>query len=88
MNPLGNGNLNKFNNTLSPQMMQGIQQVKSMMHMANGNPTAMLQQIGQNNPMVNQVLQMYKGQNLQNVFMNECKRMGVDPNAILNELRR
>lgn len=84
MNPLGNGNLNRG---LPPQMMQGIQQVKSMMHMCNGNPDMMLQQMGQNNPMINQVLQMSRGQNLQQVFMSECRRRGVDPNAILRELR-
>lgn len=84
MNPLGNGNVN----TLPPEIQQNIYQLKGMMQMCNGNPKAMLQQLGQSNPNINQVIQMCRGQNLQQFFMNECKRRGVDPNAILNELRR
>lgn len=81
MNPLGNGNLQV--NSLSPQLRQNIQQIKGMMRAMQGDPT----QLAQQNPMINQVLQMYKGQNLQSVFMNMCKQRGFDPNAILNELR-
>lgn len=84
MNPLGNGNLNN----IPPAMMQNIQQLKGIMHACNGNLDMAARQLSQNNPMVNQVLQMYKGQNLQSIFMTECRRQGVDPNAILNELRR
>lgn len=78
MNPLGN-----TNTQLSPQIMQGIRQVKGMMQMMNGNPTALAQQ----NPMFNQVMQMCKGQNPQQLFTDMCKAKGIDPNAILNELR-
>ena len=85
MNPLGNGNLG---NRLPPELMQNIQQVKNMMKMFNGNPNAMLQQMGQNNPMLNQIMQMCKGQNPENVFMSMARQMGIDPNAILNELRK
>lgn len=77
MNPLMKGG------QLSPQMMQGIRQIKGMMQMMNGNPTALTQQ----NPMFNQVVQMCKGQNPQQVFMSMCQARGIDPNAILNELR-
>lgn len=79
MNPLGNGNLN----TLSPMLMQGIQQVKNIMQMFRTNPTQLLQQ----NPMLNQVMQAYKGQNLEQVFMSMCKSQGINPEAILKELR-
>lgn len=84
MNPLGNGNLG---NGLSPELMQNIQQVKNMMKMFNGNPNAMLQQMGQNNPMLNQVMQMCKGQNPENVFKSMCKAKGIDPEQILNQFR-
>lgn len=80
MNPLGN---NPQTNQLSPQLMQNIKQVKGMMQMINGNPTALAQQ----NPMFNQVMQMCKGQNPQQVFLAMCKKQGIDPEAILNELR-
>ena len=79
MNPLGNGNLN----TLSPMLMQGIQQVKNIMQMFCTNPAQLLQQ----NPMLNQVMQTYKGQNLEQVFMSMCKSQGINPEAILKELR-
>lgn len=76
MNPLAN-------NALNPQIMQGIRQAKNIMQMMNGNPTALAQQ----NPMLNQVMQMCRGQNPQEMFMSMCKARGIDPNAILNELR-
>ena len=79
MNPLGNGNLN----TLSPMLMQGIQQVKNIIQMFRTNPAQLLQQ----NPMLNQVMQAYKGQNLEQVFMSMCKSQGINPEAILKELR-
>lgn len=81
MNPLGKGTIPV--NTLSPQMMQGLKQIKGMMQMMNGNPMTLAQQ----NPMFNQVMQMCKGQDPQQVFMAMCKQRGVDPDAILKELR-
>lgn len=76
MNPL-------TSSKLSPQLMQNIQQVKHMMRMVNGDPTVLAQQ----NPMLSQVMQMCRGQNPQQMFMDLCKNRGIDPNAILNELR-
>lgn len=81
MNPLGNGNVQ--NNQLPPQMRQNIQQVKGLMQAMNGNPA----QLAQQNPMLNQVMQMCNGQNPQAVFMSMCKQRGIDPDAILKELR-
>lgn len=81
MNPLKNGNTPT--NQLSPQMMQNIKQVKGMMQMMNGDPTALMQQ----NPMIGQVMQMCKGRDPQQIFMNMCKQRGFDPNVILNELQ-
>lgn len=77
MNPLGN------NSQLSPQIMQNIKQVKGIMQMMNGNPTALAQQ----NPMLHQVVQMCKGQDPQQLFMSMCKARGINPDAILKELR-
>lgn len=85
MNPLANSGLS---NGLPPEIMQNIYQVRGMMKMCNGNPNAILQQIGENNPMLNQVMQMCKGHNPQEVFMSMAKQRGIDPNAILNELRK
>ena len=80
MNPLGNGNVGG----LPPQMMQNIKQVKGMMNMFQGNPMALAQQ----NPMLNQVMQMCKGQNPEQLFYSMCRQRGVDPNMIINELRK
>ena len=76
MNPLGNGNLGG----LPANMMQNIQQIKTMMN----NPTAFIQQ----NPMLNQIMQAYKGQDLKSVFYNLAQQKGVNADAILNELRK
>lgn len=73
MNPLGNGNVGG----ISPQMRQGIQQVKNIMRM--GNPMA--------NPQLAQVMQMCQGQNPEQVFYAMCKQRGIDANAFLQELR-
>ena len=84
MNPLGNGNLNTAPCGLPPQMQQSIQQIKGMMSMFQGNPTALLQQ----NPMFGRIMQMCQGQNPEQLFYALCQQQGVDPNAILNELRK
>lgn len=75
MNPLGNGNVGG----ITPQMRQGIQQVKGLMQMANGNPMA--------NPQLAQVINMCQGQNPEQVFYAMCKQRGIDANAFLQELR-
>lgn len=87
MNPLVNNSFQQTNiNALPPQLKQGIQQAKSLMKMMNSNPAQLVQQ----NPLVSQLKQIeqtYRGQNLEGVFMNMCKSRGIDPNAIINELR-
>lgn len=78
MNPLGNNGTQ-----LPPELQQNIQQIKGFMRAINGNTS----QLAQQNPMFNQVLQMCKGQDPQQLFMTMCKQRGVDPEAILRELR-
>ena len=81
MNPLGNGNMG---GQMPHQMMQGINQVKNLMRMAQGNPMALAQQ----NPMLGQVMNMCRGQNPQQLFYAMCQQRGVNPDFILNELRK
>lgn len=81
MNPLGNG---YTGGNLPPQLKQNIQQVKQMMNMFNGNPNTLIQQ----NPMLNEIMQTYKGQSPQQIFMELARQRGIDPNAIINELRK
>ena len=78
MNPLGNGG------GLPPQIMNNIQQVKGLMQMANGNPMALLQ----NNPQMRQVMQMLQTQSPEQAFRNLAGQMGVNPNEIINQLRK
>ena len=82
MNPLKNslGNM---------QITQGVEQVKGLMNQmkAFSNPQLALQQMAQNNPQLNQVLQMCNGKNPKQVFMSMCKDRGIDPNSILSMLK-
>ena len=71
-----------MNNGLPPQLLQNIKQVKQMMSFAQ-NPSAIIQ----NNPMLNQIMQAYNGQNPQQIFTTLCQQRGIDPNVILDELR-
>lgn len=40
---------------------------------------AVLNQIANNNPMMQNVLQLVNGKNPQQVFLDKCKELGVDP---------
>jgi hypothetical protein len=74
MNPLGKGN------SLPPNVMKNIQQLKGLMQTANGNPTALLQ----NNPQLQQVLNLTKGRNPEQVFYELCQQKGINPDDVLN----
>ena len=79
MNPLGNGNLGG----LPPQMMNAIQQAKQMMGLLSGNP----QQMIQNNPMLNQIMQQNKGKTPEQIFRSMAQQRGIDPDEFLRQLR-
>lgn len=67
-----------------------IQSIKRMMKMyrAAQNPQAALQQMAQQDPMINGLMQIGRQNGgLQNVFYTLCSEQGEDPNAILNELK-
>lgn len=68
---------------------QAIQQVKRMMNMfrAASNPQQMLMQAAQQNPAIGTVMQMCNGKNPKDVFYEQCKKMGVNPDDIINQLR-
>lgn len=87
MNPLNNGMNN--NQGLPPQLMQSINQIKGIMNMANGNPNQIFQQLCMQNPQFNQILQMCngKGQSAEQMFYSLCAEKGVDPQAVLKQLR-
>lgn len=68
---------------------QAIQQVKRMMNMfrAASNPQQMLMQAAQQNPAISTVMQMCSGKNPKDVFYEQCQKMGVNPDDIINQLR-
>ena len=86
MNPLNNN----FNGGLSPQLLQSINQMKTIMNMASGNPNQMVKQLAKQNPQLNQILQMCngKGQTPEQLFYAMCSERGIDPQAVLDQLRR
>ena len=79
MNPLNN----KVNGIPNIQNLKGIiNQIQSM-----ANPQMAIMQMAQQNPAINQVMQMCRGKNPKDMFFEECKRRNIDPNAILNQLK-
>ena len=79
MNPLKNNN----------QLNYNIQQIKNMMRKFNiyNNPELAIQQLAQNNPQFNNIMQMCNGKNPKDVFYSMAKEMGVDPEQIINMLK-
>lgn len=73
---------------LPPQIIQNINQMKQMRSMFSGSPQQFIQQLSQSNPAFNQIMQMCKGKNPQQVFEALCKQRGLDSNAIINEFRK
>lgn len=68
---------------------KALQQVKRMMNMfrAASNPQQMLMQAAQQNPAIGTVMQMCNGKNPKDVFYEQCQKMGVNPDDIINQLR-
>ena len=70
-------------------LRQAAQSAKKMMGMLNGvkNPQQALMMAAQQNPQLNSVMQMVGGRDPQQVFYEECKKSGVNPEDILSQLR-
>lgn len=63
-----------------------FQQLKQIINMvkSGGNPNIIFQNMAQNNPQMQQVLQMCQGQNPEQLFYTLCQKQGVNPNDILS----
>ena len=73
-----------------PQInMAAIVQIKQMMGAVRAmqNPMAALQMMTGQIPVLGQVLQMVQGRNPKDVFYEECKKVGANPDEILSYLR-
>ena len=96
-NPL-NGNINgmQFNgmsnqpaNGITPQMQQSAAHIKNIMGMlkSSGNPQATIQQVAQNNPQLNQVMQLCNGKNPEQVFRQMCADRGINADEFIKMLQ-
>lgn len=53
----------------------------------SGNPAAMLQSMAQNNPDIKKAMDMCRGKNPQQVFMEQCQLQGINPQQIIGNLK-
>lgn len=67
---------------------QAVEQVRGMIQNLETlqNPMQAIQRVAGQNPMLNMVMGMVSGRNPQQVYYEECQKVGVDPNIIINAL--
>ena len=53
----------------------------------SGNPAAMLQSMAQNNPDIKKAMDMCRGKNPQQVFMEQCQLQGINPQQMIGNLK-
>lgn len=68
---------------------QAVNAVKGMISNLRSvqNPDAVIQMLAGKNPLLGNVMRMLNGRNPQQVFFEECRRQGIDPNEIINMLK-
>ena len=90
-NPLFSGYQNPMPGSMpgNPQGSQNIYHLKNIMQMMRTarNPESVLEQIAQKNPAIQQVMQMCKGKDPQQVFCEVCKQKGIDPNEFISMMK-
>ena len=52
-----------------------------------GNPGAMLQSMAQSDPAIKKAMDMCRGKNPQQVFMEQCQAQGINPQSIIGNLK-
>ncbi|MCH5211005.1 MAG: hypothetical protein J1F01_08600 [Oscillospiraceae bacterium] len=69
--------------------MNAIQSVKNMMNMFKGatNPQQMMMNMMSQNPQLAGVMNMLNGRNPKDVFYEQCKQSGINPDEVINALR-
>lgn len=70
-------------------LIQAAQSAKRMMNMLQSvkNPQQALMAAVQQNPQINAVMQMIGNRNPKEVFYEQCKKQGIDPDTIINALK-
>ncbi len=70
---------------INPQMLKGIKSYMQTVKMAQ-NPSEALTAISQQSPQLKNVMELCKGRNPKDVFMEQCQNMGYDPDEIVRML--
>lgn len=70
---------------INPQMLKGIKSYMQTVKMAQ-NPSEALSAISQQSPQLRNVMELCKGRNPRDVFMEQCQNMGYDPDEIVRML--
>lgn len=65
--------------------IQNFQRIVSLLKSSN-NPQAAIMQLAQQNPQMKQILNLCNGKNPKDVFMEECKNRGINPDEIISQL--
>ena len=70
-------------------IQQMAQSAKRMMGMLNTvkNPQQALMQVAQQNPQLNAVMQMCQGRNPKEVFVEQCKAHGLNPDETMKQIQ-
>lgn len=68
---------------------QAVQNIKQMFAYLNAmsNPQAALMQMAQSNPQISELLQMCHGKNPKDVFSEQCKQHGLNPDEAIKQIR-
>lgn len=88
---------NPLNSLLAPQqsnaprtsgMTDGVAMFKRMAGMLNSakDPQAVLNMLAQQNPQVREIMQMCQGKNPREIFVQECKNRGINPDQLIQQL--
>ena len=52
-----------------------------------GNPGAMLHNMAQSDPAIRKAMDMCRGKNPQQVFMEQCQAQGINPQSVIGNLK-
>lgn len=82
LNPQSQPTANKLN-------AGAVQSVKNMMNAFRcaGNPQQMLNAMAAQNPQLAGIISMLGGRNPKDVFYQQCKQQGINPDDVINALK-
>lgn len=71
---------------IDPGVLQSVKRMMGMLSTAR-NPSAALQQVASQNPMLSSVLSMVGNRDPKAVFYDLCQKNNINPDDILNQLK-